>query len=93
MMHAWRKYWPFNANAMQQRMQAPIPMPRMFQPDEKTQWNFLLGEWLIALSDTRLQCTEARVYAMHGRRLPMIYHFEKTGISTSDTNHGLSYSQ
>lgn len=22
------------------------PNPRMFQPDEKTQWNFLLGEWL-----------------------------------------------
>ena len=33
-----------------QRNVAPYsdyPNPRMFQPDEKTQWNFLLGEWLI----------------------------------------------
>jgi uncharacterized protein YqiB (DUF1249 family) len=32
-----RNIEPFNA----------YPNPRMFQPDEKSQWNFLLGEWLM----------------------------------------------
>jgi hypothetical protein len=48
----------------------------MFQPDEKTQWNFLLGEWLthcLAHGYNR----EARIYTMHSRRLHMIYRFEK----------------
>ena len=29
-----------------QELCSTYPNPRMFQPDEKTQWNFLLGEWL-----------------------------------------------
>jgi uncharacterized protein YqiB (DUF1249 family) len=36
--------------AFQRERQAGLccdyPNPRMLQPDEKTQWNFLLGEWL-----------------------------------------------